>query len=150
VAVAVAKEYRMTQYHASDREVLTWVEEALNEDGYAESVDVAARVWPRVIARNDEDSKMATHAAGTRLSYMARELGVVEKVVVGGKIKWSITDVGEQMLRGKLRAAVAHGIEDMDTAQSVLAMQALAQRAHSRDMAGTLITRAFRFAAQRR
>jgi hypothetical protein len=140
----------MTQLHASDREVLVWVEEALDDDGYAESVDVAARVWPRVIARNDEDSKQATQAAGQRLSYMSRELGVVEKVVVGGKIKWALTEDGFEMIRGKLKATVQHGIEDLDTPQSVLAMQMLAGRALKRDMTGTLMTRAFRFASQRR
>ena len=140
----------MTQLHASDREVLTWVDEAADEDGYAESVDVAARVWPRVVARNDEDSIQATRAAGSRLGYMARELGVIERVVVGGKIKWKLTDDGIEIIEGRLKAPVERGLAEMNTPQAVLAMQQLGHRALKRDMAGTLMTRAFRFSSQRR
>lgn len=152
MAVAVrTKEYRLTQWHASDREVLQILSEAVDSDGYAESAAVAAVYWPRAMSKADSvEAVQATQAVARRLSHMARELRIVSKEKKAGLARWRITNEGQALLSGRLRAAVEKGLSDIDASGAVLAMQTLSMHAKSRTPTGQMVTRAFRFSSGRR
>lgn len=153
MAVAVrTKEYRLTQWHASDREVLQILSEAADEDGYAQSAAVASVYWPRAMSKADSaDAIRATQAVARRLSHMARELRIVAKEKKKtGLARWKITDEGYALLSGRLRAAVEKGLADIDASGAVLAMTTLSMHAKTRSPTGQMVTRAFRFSSGRR
>lgn len=154
MAVAVrAKEFRLTQYHVSDRELLGVLRDALDADGYAESAVVAAAFWPRTMSKADSaDARSAVAAVSRRLGYMASQLGfVTREPKKSGLARWTLTEEGEHLLSGRLRAAVERGIDEMDGAQSVTAMGVLAGRIGSaRGPFSTAMVRAFRSGYGRR
>lgn len=121
----------------SDREVLLVVRDVAELDGWAYAEDVGAQLG--IVAEHRR------RAAAVRLSWLSR-FGAVERehlVDAFGNLRyinddrgrpkygqrWRLTEVGEALADGKLRAAQQRSVDDADDAQLLLVARAVAERA---------------------
>lgn len=138
------KQYRMRMTDFSDREVLALVDQAADEEGWAESAEIASELWSRAMSSGNGAAQQATHAVSTRLAYMARTLGVVVRSPDSKHkaARWGLTDVGEELLRGRLSKGVVNSIDRLTGTQTVIAVHQLTARGDD-DMTAALMRRAW-------
>lgn len=134
----------------TDREVLAIVASQADEEGYAESPAVAEALWPSVIQNGNGDAKLlAIKAVSQRLSWMARYGIVRRRQPQKGEPRpkyatWTLTDVGERLLHGKLKVSTTNAIDNLDGTAMVLAVHRLTE--HDRDgTIETLMRRAWQY-----
>lgn len=95
----------------SDRELLHILNDLANQDGWADSREIAEELG--IEHRNP------AQCVGQRLSWLAKH-GCVEKHK-DEKHMWSLTEFGEAIMHGKLSKAAEKQLEGMDAAQLLLA-----------------------------
>src|SRR4051794_39439079 len=106
----------MRLYEFSDRELLWILHDVADKEGVIRAKDVARQIGIT--------HKRPTQCVGGRLARL-RQLGVVEKVTQG---KWRLTDRGEALMRGKLRASQANMLDTLDDTSLYAMVPAITQR----------------------
>lgn len=112
----------------TDREMLANIADAADADGWASSTDIGVQCG---FSTNGKSRTPATRVA-SRLAWM-RDGGLLESARFSDEDHthdsyWRLTEVGQQILHGKLTKAVSGAIERMDAGAQILMMRELTRQ----------------------
>lgn len=138
------KSLRLIDY--SDRELLHLVRDHEDDEGYADTLQIAQTIWPKYA---DENPTHAVSSVAMRFAWMKR-WGVMER---HGKLarKWRLSDAGRGIVEGKLSAAQEKSVIGLADEKLMSLGYALSERyQQADDIPATLLRRAIQFGELRR
>lgn len=115
----------LTNYDYSDRELLHILNDTADAEGWAETADLAEVIgvtMPSVNGQHSDREKQAYahRCTAMRFSWMAR-YGWVERDE--GRTKWRLTDIGHDLMDGKLTKTLQNALDRLDAGDRVLVMR---------------------------
>lgn len=130
----------------SDKELLFLVRDHEDDEGWADSLQVAQTIWPRYAAENPQG---ATQSVAIRFAWMKR-WGVMERHEKLPR-KWRLSDDGRALVEGKLTGGQERQIVGLSDEKLMSLGYSISDRyQQAGDIAATLLRRSFQFAEARR
>lgn len=127
---------RLRNEDYTDRELLAIIDKEAG-DGWATSEDIA-----QVLGFTDrEDGRSPVMRVVSRLNWM-RHYGFIEREDEGGQAHWQLTEVGREIMSGKLNRSVEGALNRMGAGEGILLMRALTRR-ESNEAVGHALRREF-------
>lgn len=145
----------LTNFDYQDRELLHILNDEGDNEGWASTEDLGkvVRIAPPEGNGNATKKERAAHAhrcIGTRFSYMS-SVDWCEKKVEKGVTYWRLTDIGRDLMNGRLSEGMMGSLDMLRPADRVLVMRELGKAfTQSGRSSGTILRREWANATGRR
>lgn len=120
MAKAALTSLRLRDY--SDRELLFIIEDLADDEGWAETTDIAVRLGI--------DNKRANQCVGARFAYMARAKWVERHET---QTKWRLMDIGYLLMEGKISNRFRGTLDKLSEGDLVLVQRFLGEQYQAMD-----------------